>query len=67
LTDAFITKWLERHPTDQVIVRDLLAVPIPHITDITIKGYYTPATADPATIAANVARGRGLIDTAIAA
>ncbi len=43
LTNTFITKWLERHPNDQVMVRDLKAAPIPHIADVTIKGYYTPA------------------------
>lgn len=43
LTNSFVAKWLERHPNDQVMVRDLVAAPIPHIADVTIKGYYTPA------------------------
>ncbi|MBX9682994.1 MAG: NAD(P)H-dependent oxidoreductase [Hyphomicrobium sp.] len=43
LTNAFIARWLQRHPNDQVMVRDLVAAPIPHIADVTIKGYYTPA------------------------
>jgi FMN-dependent NADH-azoreductase len=42
LTNAFIAKWLERYPNDQVMVRDLVAAPVPHIADVTIKGYYTP-------------------------
>src|SRR5262249_49884750 len=61
LTDAFIAKWLERHPSDQVIVRDLVAVPIPHITDITIKGYYTPADQMDATLKAATALSDSLI------
>lgn len=43
LTNAFITKWLERHPDDQVVVRDLVAAPVPPIASDTIKGFYTPA------------------------
>ncbi len=43
LTDAFMEKWLQRRPNDQVVVRDLAAAPLPHIADVTIKGYYTPA------------------------
>ena len=43
LTNAFIAKWLERHPDDQVVVRDLVAASVPHIASDTIKGYYTPA------------------------
>jgi FMN-dependent NADH-azoreductase len=43
LTNAFITKWLERHPDDQVVVRDLVAAPVPHIASDTIKGFYAPA------------------------
>lgn len=42
LANAFISKWLEHNPNDQVMVRDLVAAPIPHIADVTIKGYYTP-------------------------
>jgi FMN-dependent NADH-azoreductase len=38
-----MAKWLERHPNDQVMVRDLVAAPVPHIASDTIKGYYTPA------------------------
>ncbi|MEI8147296.1 MAG: NAD(P)H-dependent oxidoreductase [Alphaproteobacteria bacterium] len=43
LSNAFISKWLDHHPDDQVMVRDLVANPVPHIADATIKGYYTPA------------------------
>ncbi|MEM9004257.1 MAG: NAD(P)H-dependent oxidoreductase [Cyanobacteria bacterium P01_F01_bin.86] len=42
LADFFQATWLQQYPDDEVIRRDLVAVPIPHITETTIAGYYTP-------------------------
>ena len=43
LADQFISDWLRREPSTQVVVRDLVAAPIPHIINATIQGYYTPS------------------------
>jgi FMN-dependent NADH-azoreductase len=43
LTDTFIAEWLELYPNDQVLVRDLVAAPIPHLADVTIRGFYAAA------------------------
>lgn len=42
LADFFLEKWLERHPDDEVVVRDVVTNPVQHITDDTIRGFYTP-------------------------
>jgi FMN-dependent NADH-azoreductase len=42
LADAFQVSWLAAHPGDEIIVRDLVASPVPHIADITIAGMFTP-------------------------
>ncbi|MGL5078383.1 MAG: FMN-dependent NADH-azoreductase, partial [Waterburya sp.] len=42
LADYFQAIWLEKYPSDQVIVRDLVKTPVPHIADIAIAGFYTP-------------------------
>ena len=41
LADYFQTTWLEHHPQDEIIVRDIIKTPIPHITESTITGFYT--------------------------
>ncbi|MGB5635059.1 MAG: NAD(P)H-dependent oxidoreductase [Waterburya sp.] len=42
LADYFHTAWLEKYPQDKFIVRDLIKNSCPHISDITIAGFYTP-------------------------
>ena len=42
LADFFQATWLKQHPHDEVVRRDLVATPIPHIAEATIAGYYTP-------------------------
>ncbi len=52
MTDFFQAKWLERFPGDEILSRDLAADPVPHVTDMTIAGFFTdqerlnPAMAD---------------------
>lgn len=43
LASRFLDRWLQTHPDDQLVVRDLVRYPVPHIADTTIAGFYTPA------------------------
>lgn len=43
LASRFLDRWLQTHPDDEVVVRDLVRYPVPHIADTTIAGFYTPA------------------------
>ncbi len=43
LGDYFVNSWTARNPETKLIGRDLVAEPIPHISNQTITGYYTPA------------------------
>ncbi len=45
LADHVIDRLVQNDPQATVTVRDLVADPIPHIADDTIKGYYTPPEA----------------------
>lgn len=40
--DLFVERWLQTHPNDKLVVRDLAHTPIPHISAMTISAYYTP-------------------------
>lgn len=42
LADYFQSTWINRYPDDEIVIRDLVKTPIPHISDVTIAGYYTP-------------------------
>lgn len=42
LADHLVSNLTARRPGAQIVARDLIADPIPHIADTTIKGYYTP-------------------------
>ncbi|MEL6494801.1 MAG: NAD(P)H-dependent oxidoreductase [Cyanobacteria bacterium J06623_7] len=43
LADYFQTMWQQKHPDTQIVVRDLIQTPIPHLSDTAIAGFYTPA------------------------
>jgi FMN-dependent NADH-azoreductase len=43
LTDQFLDHWFQAHPDDELVVRDLVRYPVPHIAQETITGFYTPA------------------------
>lgn len=45
MADHITAQLLARSPDAQVLQRDLIAEPIAHIADDTIKGYYTPPEA----------------------
>ncbi len=42
LGDYFEKAWLNQHPEDRIVRRDVVAEPIEHIADQTIAGFYTP-------------------------
>jgi FMN-dependent NADH-azoreductase len=42
LADYFQNTWCKKYPDDQVIDRDIVKNPVPHIADLTIAGFYTP-------------------------
>lgn len=42
MADYFVERWFAAHPDDEIIVRDLVTQPIPHINADTINGFYTP-------------------------
>jgi FMN-dependent NADH-azoreductase len=43
--DRFLESWLQAHPDDEVVVRDIVRRPVPHISAATIAGFYTPPEA----------------------
>lgn len=43
LGDAAEAMWLQRHPRGTVLRRDLARQPLPHVDELTIQGFYTPA------------------------
>lgn len=45
LGDAFSSAWAAKNPGGSIILRDLVAEPIPQIESCTIAGFYTPANA----------------------
>ena len=42
LADYFQTVWQKKHPDTQIVVRDPVKTQLPHISDTTIAGFYTP-------------------------
>lgn len=45
LGDHFELQWRARHPQGQIQHRDLATMPVPHIAQDTITGFYTPPDA----------------------
>lgn len=43
LADTIERAWRQAHPNGSVQLRDLAQSPLPHISQFTIQGYYTPA------------------------
>lgn len=42
MAQAFVENWKSNHPNDRIISRDLAKNPIPHVTQSTIEGMYSP-------------------------
>lgn len=45
LADYFQSTWLNKNIDDEIVIRDLIKTPIPHISNATITGFYTPPEA----------------------
>lgn len=45
LSAEFIAQWQVAHPADTVVVRDLAANPVPHLTEDMLGALFTPAEA----------------------
>jgi len=53
LTGSFVTKWLETYPDGEVVMRDLVADPLPFVDEAWIAGAFTaPETHSPDSAAA---------------
>ena len=65
LADEVCDRWRRSHPDGEVVVRDVVVQPIPHIADATIKGFYAE-TLD-ADLTAATALSDELIDELLAA
>lgn len=42
LADYFVEHWLKSNPESEIVVRDLIQEPVPHISECTIAGFYMP-------------------------
>jgi len=45
VAEEFQKQWQTTHPSGKVILRDLAKNPVPHLSDLTIQGFYTPEEA----------------------
>lgn len=43
LADGFVARWRHNHPQARVIERDLTREPIPHLSEVALLGFGTPA------------------------
>jgi len=62
MADYFQARWLQQHPDDEVVVRNLMREPVPHIKDATITGFYTPASEHDADLQTATALSDQLIE-----
>jgi FMN-dependent NADH-azoreductase len=62
LADYFQATWLKKYPDDQVIIRDVVKNPAPHIADLTIAGFYTPPEQQTEAMKQAIALSNELID-----
>jgi FMN-dependent NADH-azoreductase len=67
LAEVFQSRWLAAHPGGRVILRDLVADPVPHIHATTITGYYTPKEQHDASLRQATALSDTLIAELLAA
>jgi len=62
LADFFQQKWQNANPGNEIVLRDLIKDPIPHIGEATIAGYYTPKDEHDDTLKTATALSDQLID-----
>jgi FMN-dependent NADH-azoreductase len=61
MADFFENQWLAQGTSNEVVVRDLVKNPIPHIEATTITGFYTPKEQQDETLKAALALSDELI------
>ena len=62
LADYFQQTWLAAYPQDRIVVRDVVKTPLPHISDTTIAGFYTPPEQQTAAMKEAVQLSDKLVD-----
>lgn len=67
LTASFVARWRGEHPGGRVILRDLAATVLPHVSEALIGAYYTPADRRSAEQEATIALSDQLVDEVLAA
>ena len=45
VAQQFQQQWQSKNPSGKVVIRDLAQNPVPHLSDLTIQGFYTPEEA----------------------
>lgn len=60
LTAQFLARWQAAHPADVIRVRDLAAEPVPHLDDVLLSAWMTPAEQHGAAQQAALARSDAL-------
>ena len=61
LTDAFVEAWLEGEADGEVIVRDIVSSPLPHLDEALLEAFFTPEEKRTPEMAALVARSDELV------
>jgi len=67
LSAEFIAKWKAAQPADTIVERDLVAQPVPHLTEEMMGAFFTPAEQRNAQAAATVKVSDALVDELLAA
>ncbi|MBU3057017.1 FMN-dependent NADH-azoreductase [Pseudomonas indica] len=67
LTEQFIARWKQAHPSDDVMVRDLAAQPVPHLDADLLGGWMKPADQQSEAEQAALARSNLLTEELLAA
>ena len=61
LANAFVEAWRAAHPEDRIVLRDLTADPVPHLTETTLNAFFTPPEQRDASLQAAVSLSDALI------
>jgi FMN-dependent NADH-azoreductase len=61
LTDTFVEAWLEGEADGEVIVRDIVSSPLPHLDEALLEAFFTPEEERTPGMAALVARSDELV------
>ena len=67
LSAAFTAQWQSKHADGRVITRDVVAEPLPHVTEAMLGAYFTPADQRSPEQQATISLSDKLVDELIAA